>query len=162
MTILAQQSAFGVPFPRFEAMMNIVLDKLVKFGVQFGLLLTFGVIWTPVWKLHEALKGHTNSFAPVVTGHTGLMGNARIDNAVSYHFGLSRRLDRMNHGVSGLVAFDCLVAALIQTGIVVRDVTGRTSHAAEVSPSIPAFNADVTSLAISTKVRIDGCFRFLF
>ena len=155
MTVLAQEPAFGVAFAGFKTVMDIIFDKLVELGVQFWLLITFGGEGTAVRKLHESLKGHANSFAPVVAGDAGLMGNTGVNNAVGHHFGFARRLDRMNHGVSGLIAFHRLVAAFIQPGIIIGDMTGRATHAAEVPPSIPAFYTNMAPLAVGPQVRKD-------
>ena len=160
MTVLAQKPALGVAFAGFQAMVNIIFDKLVKLGVQFGLLFAFGIEGTAVGKLHKSLKGNANSFAAVVAEDAGLMGNTGVNNAVGHHFGFARRLDRMNHGVSGLIAFHRLVAAFIQTGVIIGNMTGRASHAAEVSPFIPALDPHVAALAVGPQVCEDGFFIF--
>lgn len=110
-------------------MVHVVLDKLVKFGVKLGLFVALVRIGTAVRKLHQPLKRDPDGLTPVVAGDAGFMGYARVDLVVDQDFGLALRLDRMNHGASGLVPLDAGVGPLVEPGIVVGDMAGVTSHA---------------------------------
>ena len=161
-TILTKEPAFGVTLAGLEFVVGIILNKLVEFGEQLGLLLPSIRVGAAVRKLHEALKGDPNTFAAIVTGDASLMRNARVDQIVHNHFGLTRGLNGVNHCMTGFVAFHRLIAALIETRIVVGNMAGGTAHTAEVAALVPAFNPYVATLAISANVSINSFPGLLF
>ena len=75
MTVLAEQAAFGVSLPGFQAVVHIIFDKLVEFGVKLWLLATFVGVGTPIGELHQSLVGYADSFTAVMAGNAGFMGN---------------------------------------------------------------------------------------
>ena len=116
MTVLAQEPAFGVAFAGFKTVMNIIFDKLVELGVQFWLLITFGGEGTAVRKLHESLVGHTNAFATVMTGVTGLHRYAVP--------GLAGTNDTVMQHVPLLLLVDGRVVAFVITVVAIQNMTG--------------------------------------
>ena len=139
-TILTEEPAFGVTLAGLEFVVGIILNKLVEFGVQFGLLLPSIRVGAAVRKLHEALKGDPNTLAAIVAGDASLMWNARIDQVVHNYFGLTRGLNGVDHCMTGFVAFYRLITALVETSIIVGNMAGGTAHATEVAALVPAFD----------------------
>ncbi len=160
-TILAQQTALGITLAGFKLMMKVILDILIELGVQLGLFFAVGRKWAAIRKFHQPLEGDADALAAVVTGNAGFVRYARIDDVIGHDFGLARGLNRVHHGVAGFIAFDRLVAAFIQAGIVVRNVTGSAAHAAKIAASVAALDTHMAALTIGAQV-CKNCRRRLF
>jgi len=62
----------------------------------------------------------------------------------------------MDHGTALFVALDCLVATLIQAGIVIWNVASGTAHAAKIAAVIPTLDTHMTALTIGANISKNG------